>query len=329
MKIYPAWENFKASFTQANGNHVLHGNPNVLLVWTKYGEEFKAIISLNFAVSNEMRSMLPTSDALAFSLETSGAQNGELHITNNKSWLNKYFYRFLLDCVHLIQNENSPVFPAIEKVFSDWSEILSDSNAKISVEKYVGLFGELKVLQLLIERYGSQMIKCWEGAKSDAHDFRIGKYELEVKSTRSVRAIHTISSLEQLEISAGFHLYLISVRLKSDGFGESLHDLIGKIRMNFRGNSDEEKLFERSLLRYPYSSTSDSLSESLKFSNPPNITFSKIDDDFPAVTRSMLLKLKNPNLVARIESLKYSIALDGMLSPFQDLLNLLESENEK
>lgn len=118
----------------------------------------------------------------------------------------------------------------------------------LSVNEQQGLLGELLLLERLLGLCAQQTLpltnalSAWTGwSYGAARDFSRNGVVVEVKSTTSDVREHAVSSLEQLELSAGEHaLYLYSVSLKPDQSGtlqlwSKVQSLLAGLPNNERG----------------------------------------------------------------------------------------------
>jgi hypothetical protein len=139
-----------------------------------------------------------------------------------------------------------------EKVFSmflfrirAWQDFMEkDRNLVLSSEAEIGLFGELEFLRDLIEsgvspRYA---VECWEGPLNGIHDFNFIGGAVEVKSTTSLNNfIASIGSLDQLDPTIKFPLYLAGVRLEKSEAGRNVSSQVSDLRSLIK--EDVEALF--------------------------------------------------------------------------------------
>jgi hypothetical protein len=115
----------------------------------------------------------------------------------------------------------------------DGFEALFARTEQLSREREIGLYGELLVLERLLERVGAETaVPAWLGPEASEHDFALPIGDLEVKSTSSESRTHWISGLDQLRPSPGRGLFLLSLQLTSAGAGpgRSLEELIMQVR---------------------------------------------------------------------------------------------------
>lgn len=115
-----------------------------------------------------------------------------------------------------------------------WQTFMSrPKSARMSDEGELGLFGELVVLDALLEAGVSapDAVACWQGPFDGLHDFAFEGGSIEVKTTQASTGFPVrISSLEQLDEAIVPLLFLAGVRaiLRTDG--EILPELVGRLR---------------------------------------------------------------------------------------------------
>lgn len=134
-----------------------------------------------------------------------------------------------------------------KKFFSLNSEII------MSEQMQEGLYGELLVLEKLINSFGEQAAMNWSGADRETHDFYINGSAVEVKTTslKSTEKIK-VSSEHQLnpnDVDRVLVLYVNMVR-KSRVDGENLPDIINRIAD--RLSESVKTVFFDKLLQYGY-----------------------------------------------------------------------------
>lgn len=137
-----------------------------------------------------------------------------------------------------------------------WQDFLArHGTGGLSDEAVVGLIGELVVLHNeLIGRVGAgAAVAAWAGPRGEPNDFELPGGFLEIKATaRQAPDMIQIANLNQLNKERGF-IVLANVRLRADSAGQSLPDLISKVREHI-GVQDSRILreFNASLLAVGY-----------------------------------------------------------------------------
>jgi len=78
----------------------------------------------------------------------------------------------------------------------------------------VGLLGELLTFEEIRKEFGYDFaVHSWHSKHDAIHDFDMGTWDLEVKTTTRTDRVHKISSINQLENSPGRPLHLLSIQL--------------------------------------------------------------------------------------------------------------------
>lgn len=122
-------------------------------------------------------------------------------------------YSFLAAIADQLQVHGAPLVAAVASAIRVHREVLATRGA-LTLEKELGLYGELLTLRLLIVTSGvGAAIEAWQGPRRGEHDFVLADADLEVKSTSTERRQHLISSLTQLVCRPEASLYLVSVQL--------------------------------------------------------------------------------------------------------------------
>lgn len=152
-------------------------------------------------------------------------------------------------------NEERKLISILNTRLYRWQEILQKGNVKnMSTEQQMGLFGELNCLFEFTKRRSSkEAISAWVGCEAAKQDFLFDTVAIEVKSKRSSSGSKVyISSLEQLHCDKA-PLYLMVFSLTNSVSGESIQDMIRKIKENIlKGDIDTHSIFEKKLLDYGY-----------------------------------------------------------------------------
>jgi hypothetical protein len=149
-------------------------------------------------------------------------------VSENRS-LYASFYSLLGEIVSDTVNRTVSPVTAISDAVERWQNLLL-RNSMLSDEYQTGLFGEIWFLRKLIDTVGVRGLDAWIGPKKEAHDFRLGHTEFEVKTTSKADRIHRINGASQLSPSAGCSLYLVSVQVADAGSGgASLPDAVADV----------------------------------------------------------------------------------------------------
>jgi len=185
----------------------------------------------------------------------------------------------------------------------------------LSSEEERGLFGELLVVQKLmrLKIANSTIIDSWKGPLKGIHDFDLGVFDIEVKTTKDKSLLtFNIQSLEQLDIihnSLYFQLFQLTEGSDSD---LSLTDLVEEIRSKIENKIILEK-FDSLLLEVGFSVLTEHF-YTRTFHIKTDLLY-KVDDDFPRLTK--------PLLNQRIIETSYKIDLTGYEGQQEKLSNVV------
>lgn len=118
---------------------------------------------------------------------------------------------------------------AVSDALSAFREVFS-KYGRFSFEEEIGLFGELLLLNHLLDRSSpSEALPAWRGPDGEEHDFDISGNDVEVKCTAAEARIHWINDGRQLEPTRDRPLWLLSIQLTNAGEdGLSISDLISQ-----------------------------------------------------------------------------------------------------
>ncbi|MGP5218144.1 PD-(D/E)XK motif protein [Arthrobacter rhombi] len=218
--------------------------------------------------------------------------NGALCISISTLGNNFAVYTFIAQVVDNIHNGEA-VALAIESSIEQYQTLLFRRGI-LSVEKQVGLTGELLLLRWLIETLPDQALQAWLGPQAEQHDFAFGLFDVEVKTTTSEKRAHRIGSATQLSPNRSRQLWLLSLQITSAGLSEdsfSLESLINDIHALLEPSSSSQ--FEAYLenLGWRHEDTASYQRRFLLRSRPA--TF-KVEGVFPAI--------RVPDLIASVPS---------------------------
>ncbi|MER7520969.1 PD-(D/E)XK motif protein [Streptomyces sp. NPDC126499] len=129
------------------------------------------------------------------------------------------FHDMLLAVADRIVTRNRSLDRAFTETVEGWSSLL-DRPREMSVERRIGLLGELSLMTRLAETYGwGTAVTAWTGPYGEEHDFALGDFDIEVKTTATERRRHVIHGIGQLHPTPGRPLWFASLRLTRGGAG--------------------------------------------------------------------------------------------------------------
>lgn len=184
-----------------------------------------------------------------------------------------------------------------------WQEFMRKERQSLEPEAEIGLVGELTVLSSLIA-CGLAPVTCikgWLGPLDAAQDFELGTGALEVKTTLSTGGFPAkIGSLEQLDDSIRQPLFLVGVRLRQSGDGQTLPMTVDALRLAVQGDAEaERRLGDRLIAAGYFNAHADRYPRQFSFTGMRIMTVGR---EFPRLTLG--------NVPAGISKAKYEVDLD-------------------
>ncbi len=145
----------------------------------------------------------------------------------------------------------------IQQCFDRWSRFFDRySEEGLSQERQRGLFGELCLLEKLIE-FGLPVLESvtsWKGCLGEDHDFMRQNRAIEVKTTitKEERKI-SVSSDRQLDDSnlGALFLYVLSIQ-QVEGSGRTLPELVDSLRSCLEWDANASFVYESGLISAGY-----------------------------------------------------------------------------
>lgn len=180
-------------------------------------------------------------ESLGFSIEKVTHGNKSILKIGNKNEQSKFadmFFLFIADLLNL--SNDSRDLPILKRHglivmrIKAWQKFMKSESDRFTNEQEIGLFGELLVLDFLIEKRVIQgsITSVWQGPIRAKRDFSISnELSLEVKTSLTDSPfIAKISSLEQLNNCDVENLYLVAVKLQESREGQTVAELIKIIK---------------------------------------------------------------------------------------------------
>lgn len=178
-----------------------------------------------------------------------------------------------------------------------WKTLLG--NVSSNVMAY-DVLGEL----LMYERLASENRNpYWSGGRGGTHDIEVGDFSVEVKSTTSRKSYEvTINGIHQLEHSEDKPLYLSFIRFEKSTMGESINDVVERLKRMGYYSSEIEKILERHGLEAGRTARKEKY-KVIEWKRYP------VDDSFPSVTET---SFKGEKLPESVVGFTYTISLSGL-----------------
>ena len=215
LPLLPAWELFAHDYVE-NGVpylYVVRSDPRVEVFVDQQSVRLGARLALPAAT---VLPASPLDEVLVANVLVNGVHTLEISTTSRLLYRNFYF--LIADIISSVVLDSVLPLAALEQSLLRWQALLSVSDL-LTEERQVGLFGELWMFRRLLPTLGAATTDAWTGPSAQAHDFRIGTNEFEVKSTSGSGPMHVISGLDQLVPSIGCRLFILSLQITHAGTG--------------------------------------------------------------------------------------------------------------
>lgn len=208
-----------------------------------------------------------------------------------------------------------------------WQKFLATGTAGLSLERQIGLYGELHTLrEHLVPRLGADgAVAAWRAPQSTHQDFQVASGAIEVKTTtakqpQSVR----ITSERQLDQAGIPWLFLHVVVLDErevegvpGSLGESLPDIVGALREQLQPTKAAVETFDDRLLDVGYLEVDVPRYDNRRFTLRREHTF-RVQRGFPCLVEKNL-----PNGVGDISYALSLAACEPFATSIEDMLTKL------
>ena len=217
------------------------------------------------------------------------------------------FGAFLDELLKSIEEGKGLLLEEIKNLLEKWKNMLSlDTEKLMSLASIIGLFGELLLLDYLVNGKKIATLDNWVGPNGNRHDFEFLQNSIEVKSTtvKNGNDIH-LNGVTQLESYPGKTVTILRIKLEIEPNGVSLPQLIKKI---MQANSINLERFQEKLLKVGYQSDKEDHYRKLCF-QPIEFQIIPVDSKFPRITAKSLLDI---DPAARIKDVEYVVNVTGL-----------------
>jgi len=308
MPRHITWELFSSDYIGPGlpAKFHLDGTPTVIFYVTENAER------IGLKVYVDENSHLPDIPLKELTLELKADKDGYyVDFSTINGSLFEHFYSMMNFISDSVQLKNTNIVDAINEAVESLKSLVSNKKL-LSEDKIIGLWGELWMLEKLIEENESKAVFLWKGADKAIHDFRMSKVELEVKTTRNEDRVHMISRLSQLEASPEFELFLCSIQVvEGSTDGLTLGEYVEKINEYLINDHTSKDKFEKQLDKEGYKANQARFYTTRYYlrSKPEIIP---ITDNVPRIIRSMIDDRYGKEISARINNVHYSIDVTGL-----------------
>lgn len=224
----PAWEDLRRDYLDPGLPHrlLVRTSPGILVFTDEAAARLGARFELDASAPAAPASAL---EQIAVSDVTADGRRW-LEISTASPRLYESFYRLIGQVSGAVLADIAP-HAALARAVELWDTLVAQT-AILSEERQTGLFGELLVLERILQAGTADGVSAWVGPDRHAHDFRMETIELEVKTTSAAKRVHTINGVGQLSPSLGCSLFLISAQLTDAGTGgRALPDVVDDVRV--------------------------------------------------------------------------------------------------
>ena len=231
------------------------------------------------------------------------------------------FGAFLDELLKSIEDRTGLLLVEIRNLLEKWKSLLSlDTEKVMSLTSLVGLFGELLLLDNLVNERKIATLDNWVGPNGNRHDFEFLQHSIEVKSTtvKNGNEIH-VSGVTQLEPYQGKTVNILRIKLEVEPNGVSLPQLIKKI---ITANVINLEKFKEKLLKLGYSVEAEDLYSEIRF-QPIEFQIIPVDSKFPRINANSLLGI---DPAARIKDIDYVVNIAGLETQRHPQINLVNFE---
>ncbi len=236
-----------------------------------------------------------------------------LDVSTTERDLYPEFYAFACTVADRVQLEDMTAPSALADAVDSWGALL-EPLAALSLEKQIGLIGELWVLERIARAQGwLAAVAAWKESGSEEHDFGLEQSDLEVKTTTVERRVHVIGSLTQLVPLPNRPLWLCSIQLTGAGQNEgfTLTDRVSSVQETIAANGPAGALTAfRDRLSMTGWQDAHAPIYRRRYALRSDPMLVPIDDAFPALTPALLKPLGAEQ--SRIVQVTYRVAVDGL-----------------
>ncbi|MEU7056285.1 PD-(D/E)XK motif protein [Streptomyces sp. NPDC046197] len=161
-----------------------------------------------------------------------------------RSDLNDLFTELCVDVLSAVQGMPENAVKALYRVLDRWKALFQSQGAPLGAEQVAGLFGELLVLNRLLQ-LDSSAHRFWRGPQGHHHDFVAGAMAVEVKTSSAGGARSPrIHGLDQLDPPEAGTLCLVWLRLDRPTTSGSGLGFLELLEQTLHSCDDESALLE-------------------------------------------------------------------------------------
>lgn len=221
--------------------------------------------------------------------------------------LNEQFDKVIGEVIGEAEGANRPV-GAAAATLAAWRRLfttLADARPLTHQEK-LAAFGELSVLQDLVDGFPAFRATSWTGPEREPHDFELANVSIEVKSIGDDSETITVHGLAQLASTEGKPLYLMVLRVIEAQDGRTVSELLGEVL----AHCDDPAVVRQRAARIGVHETMEDVT---RFTVAESL-IGEVGMDFPRITEDTL-GLPLADLVSRVSYELQLTAVRDRLAP--------------
>lgn len=223
----PAWDDLRRDYLDPGLPHrlIIRTAPGVMV----FTDDAAARLGARFEPGPDAPTTAPSMLERITVTDVTSDGRRWLEISTSTPRLYESFYRLIGQVSEAVLS-GTPPHAALAQAVELWDTLVAQTEV-LSEERQAGLFGELLLLERLLGAGVADAVTGWVGPDRQAHDFRLGTVEFEVKTTSGAKRIHTINGLGQLSASEDCTLHLVSLQVADAGSGgRTLPELVNGLR---------------------------------------------------------------------------------------------------
>ncbi|MFI1923699.1 PD-(D/E)XK motif protein [Streptomyces sp. NPDC020377] len=219
--------------------------------------------------------------------------------------LNDLFTELCADILDATEELPTNSIKALYRVLDRWKALFQQQGAVLGPEQLAGLFGELLILDRLLQ-LDSSAHRLWRGPEGHHHDFTTGNIAVEVKTSTKGGRRPRVHGLDQLDAPEGGVLCLAWFRLHRSSGGSSGIGFLELIEQTLRSCDDESVLLDL-LTQVGYRSVDAERYSDVRFVIDEERWY-EVTEEFPSLTSKKLVAASVPISVCDVE---YTIDLSS------------------
>ncbi|MGB8407187.1 MAG: PD-(D/E)XK motif protein [Mycobacterium sp.] len=212
--------------------------------------------------------------------------------------LNEQFDKVVGEVIGAVEGANRPV-GAAAATLAAWRRLFATlANVRpLTHQEKLAAFGELSVLQDLVDGFPAFRATSWTGPEREPHDFELETVSIEVKTAGGDSETITVHGLEQLASADGKPLYLMVLTVTEEPDGRTVSELLGEILPH----CDDPAVIRQ---RAAHLGVHEAMEDITRFTVAES-WIGEVGSDFPRITEGIL----GPMLAGLVSRVSYDLQL--------------------